>query len=261
MAEDTRKVARGLGIAAILGGALLLATKAKAAPPAPPEEPEPGLANLYGVVTDTTTGKAVPGVLITMNGIETCTFDDGSYSLVDLEPRGYDIVFSKEGYELFDLFNVAIIEGNNELNVEMTPIVPPEEEVTPPATVLAGVILDVKWREAGTEEWRSLPVSLPAYTGFDCKWRVRNNSNGLATFTTGIVSMNYYRAYGQTVMTLEPGEEADLIFIGFDGFSAGTSGSEVIYLGVLPGTITKTGQQYWIEAELVDSVILHYNWY
>ena len=258
MAEEGRKVARGLGIAAILGGALLLATKAKAAPPEPPEEPEPGLANLYGVVTDTTTGKAIPGVLITMNGIETCTFDDGSYSLVDLEPRGYDIVFSKEGYEPFDLLNVAIVEGNNKLNVEMTPLEPPEP---PAATVLAGVILDTKWRETGTDEWRPLPVSLPAYTKFDCKWRVRNNSNGLATFTTGIVSMNYYRAYGQTVMTLEPGEEADLIFIGFAGFSAGTSGSQVIYLGVLPGTIIETGQQYWYEAELVDSVTLHYNWY
>ncbi len=131
----------------------------------------------------------------------------------------------------------------------------------PPATILAGEILDVKWRETGTEEWRPFPVSLPAYTKFDCKWRVRNNSNGRATFTTGIMSMNYYRAYGQTVTTLDPGEEADLIYIGFAGFSAGTSGSQVIYLGALPGTVTETGQQYWYEAELVDSVTLHYSWY
>lgn len=135
------------------------------------------------------------------------------------------------------------------------------EAPTPPATVLAGEILDIKWRETGTEEWRPFPVSLPAYTKFDCKWRVRNNSNGRATFTTGIMGLGYYRAYGQTVTTLDPGEEADLIYIGFAGFSAGTSGSQVIYLGALPGTVTETGQQYWYEAELVDSVTLHYSWY
>ncbi|MBA7669867.1 hypothetical protein ES703_78005 [subsurface metagenome] len=129
------------------------------------------------------------------------------------------------------------------------------------APAVLGAILDVKWRETGTEEWHSPPISLPAYTGFDVKWRVRNNSDGRATFTTGIMSLGYYRAYGQTVTTIEPGEEADLIFIGFAGFSAGTSGSEVIYLGVLPGTVTETGEQYWYEAELVDSVTLEYSWY
>lgn len=135
------------------------------------------------------------------------------------------------------------------------------EDITIITPILAGVILDTKWRETGTEEWLSPPVSLPAYAGFDCKWRVRNNSNCRATFTTGIMGLGYYRAYGQTVTTLDPGEEADLIFIGFSGFSAGTSGSEIIYLGVLPGTVIETGQQYWIEAELVDSVTIYYSWY
>ncbi|GAI02423.1 unnamed protein product, partial [marine sediment metagenome] len=59
----------------------------------------------------------------------------------------------------------------------------------------AGTILDVKWRETGTEEWHSSPLSVPGDTPVDIKWRVRNNSDYLATFTTGIISLDRYRLY------------------------------------------------------------------
>jgi len=88
----------GLGLAAALGMAAL----AKAAPPEEPEEPEepePGLANLYGKVTDTETENPISGVLVTLDGLQVYTNAGGSYIFGDLDPGGYALQFSKEGYE------------------------------------------------------------------------------------------------------------------------------------------------------------------
>lgn len=84
----------GLGLG-LLG---VLAAVAWAAPSAPPTPP-PGRANLYGKVTDAVTGYPVPGVLVALNGLELYTDDSGNYIFEDLEPRGYVIQLSKEGYE------------------------------------------------------------------------------------------------------------------------------------------------------------------
>ena len=90
---DKRKVAAGIGIAAAAAGVILLTTAAKAAPP------EPGLANLYGKVTDAVTGKKIPDVLVTLNSMQTYTDAGGNYIFSNLEPGEYVIQFSKEGYE------------------------------------------------------------------------------------------------------------------------------------------------------------------
>ncbi|GAJ08633.1 unnamed protein product, partial [marine sediment metagenome] len=42
---------------------------------------------------------------------------------------------------------------------------------------LVGTILDVKWRETGTEEWHSWPLSAPGDTPIDVLWHIRNDSN------------------------------------------------------------------------------------
>jgi hypothetical protein len=64
----------GLGLAAAAG----IAALAFAAPG--PPEPPPGLANLYGKVTDAITGYPLPGVLVTLNGLEVYTNAAGNYS-------------------------------------------------------------------------------------------------------------------------------------------------------------------------------------
>lgn len=81
----------GLGLAAVAG----IAAMGWAAPPTPP----PGLANLYGKVTDAVTGDPLPGVLVTLNDLEVYTDAGGNYIFDDLEPGEYVLQFSKEGYE------------------------------------------------------------------------------------------------------------------------------------------------------------------
>lgn len=90
---DKKKIAVGLGIVAAATGVILLATAAKAAPP------EPGLANLYGTVTDAVTGKKIPDVLVTLNGMQTYTDAAGNYAFANIEPGEYTLQFSKDGYE------------------------------------------------------------------------------------------------------------------------------------------------------------------
>ena len=64
-----------------------------------PPEPEPGLANLFGVVKDASTGNQLPDVLVTLNGYSILTNTNGYYQFTDLEPGGYMVQFSKNGYE------------------------------------------------------------------------------------------------------------------------------------------------------------------
>ena len=125
----------------------------------------------------------------------------------------------------------------------------------------AGIILDAKWRETGTEQWHSFPLSVPAYTDVDIKCRVRNNSDSRATFTMGAVSLGRYRLYPETLTTLDPGDEADLIREGFAGESSGTSGTMTFYLAALAGEVTSTYEPDWYDADLVDSITIQYNWY
>ena len=88
-------IAAGAGAAVGIGALLYFLTRVEAAPPTPP----PGLANLYGKVTDAVTGRPIPQVRVMLNGLETYTNAGGNYAFADLEPGEYVIQFSKEGYE------------------------------------------------------------------------------------------------------------------------------------------------------------------
>ena len=99
MAEERRispLLVAGIGAGAAIGTGLALyfITRAEAAPP-----PPPGLANLYGKVTDAKTGQPIPGVLVSLNGLEDYTNSQGNYVFADLEPGEYVLQFFKEGYE------------------------------------------------------------------------------------------------------------------------------------------------------------------
>ena len=90
----------GLGLAAVVG----VAAMAFAAPG--PPEPPPGLANLYGKVTDAETGGNLSGVYVALwdsAGMELLAYDytngRGSYIIENVVPGSYQIRFSKEGYE------------------------------------------------------------------------------------------------------------------------------------------------------------------
>ncbi|MBA7623297.1 hypothetical protein ES703_30691 [subsurface metagenome] len=135
MPEEERKVkpehilagvagAFGLGM---LGYGIYALTRPKVLPP---EEPTPGLANLYGIVSDASTGKPIVGVEIVLNGgVPTYTGSAGYYSFIDIEPRTYTISFAKDGYEVLTE-EIVLEPGNNELNVELVllEVIPPEEE-------------------------------------------------------------------------------------------------------------------------------------
>jgi len=135
------------------------------------------------------------------------------------------------------------------------------EDVSIAQPVLGGRILDTKWREHGTEEWHSFPMSAPAYTHTDLKWRVRNDSNCRATFSTGYLDYGKYRLYPETLTTLDPGEEADIVREDFSGSKAGTSREWSFYLAVLAGMVASTYQPDWYGADLVDSVTIQYTFY
>jgi len=95
MAKDGKKAAIGLGIVGVITALVLLATRKKAAPPTPP----PGLANLYGKVTDAQTGAALSGVLVSLDGMQTYTDGNGNYSLTNIQPGTYAATFTKESYQ------------------------------------------------------------------------------------------------------------------------------------------------------------------
>lgn len=110
-------VGLGLGLAAALG----IATLARAAPPTPP----PGRANLYGMVTDADTGEPIPGVLVSINGMEAYTDATGNYAFADLDLGTYSLFFQKGGYEEIEMADITLQEGNNVLDVPLSPIPPP----------------------------------------------------------------------------------------------------------------------------------------
>lgn len=102
MAKETKKEGKGVpavflifGAAVAAAAALYFATRAKAAP----EPPPPGLANLYGVVTDAKTGNPISGVLVALNGWTVSTDSGGNYAFIEMAPGAYVLQFSKEGYQ------------------------------------------------------------------------------------------------------------------------------------------------------------------
>lgn len=142
-----KKVAVAAGVVAGLGGIalILLSRKSSAAPPEEPEDPEPGMAKLYGRVTNSQTGNGIAGVKVTTTGAITMTDSAGDYDTNDIPPGTWGVRFEKDGYETLEL-DVTIEEGNNELSVQLVPEggeePPPEEGVSVSEITLNPTVLD-----------------------------------------------------------------------------------------------------------------------
>lgn len=96
---DGKKAAIGLGIGGAVIAGLMLATRAKAVPTPAPPAPSPGLCTLYGTVTDARTNKPIPGAIVTLDGMETDTNENGYFVFSDIESGDYTMSVTKEGYE------------------------------------------------------------------------------------------------------------------------------------------------------------------
>jgi len=130
MPAEERKISIAWAIPALLllgvGGGTALVLALAREKEAPPEEgPPPGLANLYGKVTDAVTGDPISGVLVTLNGMQVYTDAEGNYAFTDLDPGTYSLFFQKGGYEEIEMADIILVEGDNVLNVPLTPIPPP----------------------------------------------------------------------------------------------------------------------------------------
>ena len=118
-------IAGGLGLA--LAGGLVLFAIGRAAPG--PPGPSPGLANLYGFITDDETGEPIAGADITVyQDYDTDTAEyhattdgQGYYQILDMlvEVDVTQMVVYAEGYKPHTDEDIPIVEGNNELNIEM----------------------------------------------------------------------------------------------------------------------------------------------
>ena len=130
---EERKISPTVAIALVpiglgLGALGILALFALAREPGPPEPP-PGLANLYGFITDAETGEGIPGVDMTVyqdydteTAIYHATTDwQGYYQILDMlvEVDVTQMVVYAEGYKPHTDEDIPIVEGNNELSFSM----------------------------------------------------------------------------------------------------------------------------------------------
>jgi len=130
----------GLGITGLV--LIFLSRKAGAEPPPPP----PDKANLYGKVTDVETVEGIDGVTVSLwdsfidpdTGLPipgpatTYTHDGGNYVFSNLEVGAYSrLEFTKDGYEPVTITAPVLVEGNNEVNIEMV-----VEGGPPPAEII-----------------------------------------------------------------------------------------------------------------------------
>lgn len=140
--------------AAATGLLILVARVAKGAPPAPTPPPPapPGLGNLYGIITDAKTNKPLQA------SIELVTFGigassaDGTYEFLNIEPGFYTIHFYKDGYDMLTIWNAELKEGNNELSVQLEPIIELPAPPTPPPSMPATAGIYGKVTDATTTQ-------------------------------------------------------------------------------------------------------------
>lgn len=90
-----------------------------------PTPPTPGLASLYGKVTDSATGAAIPSAAVSLDSVSGATDASGNYQFLNFSPGTYSVTASKEGY-LTQATSVTLAEGTNQLNIALQPTeVPP----------------------------------------------------------------------------------------------------------------------------------------
>lgn len=81
----------------------------------------PGVANLYGTLTDSDTGYTLPGVKVSTNSIVTYSGSNGEYRIEGLTPGLNTITFEKFDYET-KTPSIVLVEGDNELSIHLVPI-------------------------------------------------------------------------------------------------------------------------------------------
>ncbi len=126
-----KKDSSGLLTVGIIGGGLWLLSKylggGTTPPPPPPPPPPAGKANLYGKVTDLN-NVPIPGVsvYVYLTNFQTVTDVNGDYYIDNIDLGAYTVGFRKDvGFDhLFEPVDksVTLVEGNNLLNVKMTPV-------------------------------------------------------------------------------------------------------------------------------------------
>lgn len=60
----------------------------------PPILPPPGLATLWGIVTDAETGNPIGEIDVSLNGLAVTTSSNGRYEFLELDPGTYNLVFT-----------------------------------------------------------------------------------------------------------------------------------------------------------------------
>jgi len=118
-------IAGALGLA--LAGGLVLFAIGRAAPG--PPGPSPGLANLYGFITDDETGEPIAGADITVYqdyDSDTAPYhatsdSQGYYQILDMlvEVDVTQMAVYANGYKAYANEDIPIVEGNNELSFSM----------------------------------------------------------------------------------------------------------------------------------------------
>jgi len=90
--EKEKKIIAGAGIAGGMGLLLYLLLRKK---------PEPGMANLFGQVTDAENGEGIYGIQVSFNKYLAVTKSDGYYLIENITPGEYEVTFSDplERYE------------------------------------------------------------------------------------------------------------------------------------------------------------------
>jgi len=235
MAEEERKIPMGLIIGGIVVGTLTglgiyVLTRRR------PSIPPPGEAILYGMVTDIDTGYPIEGVKISLDGLVTHTDSNGAYAFDGVEPGTYTVIFEMEGYEPITRPSV-LVEGNNELNVQMVPIA-----LAPGKARLLGTVTD----SAGQAIINALVKvnSLQTYTDYWGDYEFMGLE--ARSYTISISKVNY-QTVSQTIPLVEGDNEfnAQLVFI------PTMEGIEVRWISVSPTGLT-AGQQITIQAQVVN---------
>lgn len=81
----------------------------------------PTTATLYGAVTDSQTGNPIAGITVTVDTKTQTTDSGGAYQFSGLTVGSYTITFEKSGYNT-ETETLTLVAGQNELNVQMTPV-------------------------------------------------------------------------------------------------------------------------------------------
>ena len=88
--DQNGKIAVGVGAVALAVVAVLVMSKKGSATTS---------GQLMGSVIDAYTGDPISGVSISLDGKGTTTVNDGSFTIDDIVPGDYTLIFSKSGYE------------------------------------------------------------------------------------------------------------------------------------------------------------------